>query len=48
VSGYPARPHREAMRASALVFRLPELVKQVRRLERAVFGGDRDGSRDRG
>jgi UDP-3-O-[3-hydroxymyristoyl] glucosamine N-acyltransferase len=38
VSGYPARPHREAMRVSALLFRLPELVKQVRRLERAVFG----------
>ncbi len=48
VSGYPARPHREAMRVSALLFRLPELVKQVRRLERAVFGGDKDGSRDGG
>ncbi len=40
VSGYPARPHREAMRTSALVLRLPELVKTVRRLERAVFGRD--------
>ena len=44
VSGYPARPHREAMRVSALLFRLPELVKQVRRLERAVFGGDKRDS----
>ncbi len=43
VSGYPARPHREAMRVSALVFRLPELVKQVRRLERAVLGRGEGG-----
>lgn len=38
VSGTPARPHREAMRAQAALFRLPELVEKVRRLERAVFG----------
>jgi UDP-3-O-[3-hydroxymyristoyl] glucosamine N-acyltransferase len=35
-SGYPARPHREALRAQAHLFRLPELVKRLRRLERAV------------
>jgi UDP-3-O-[3-hydroxymyristoyl] glucosamine N-acyltransferase len=32
-SGYPARPHREAMRAQGLVFRLSELFKRVRALE---------------
>jgi UDP-3-O-[3-hydroxymyristoyl] glucosamine N-acyltransferase len=32
-SGYPARPHREAMRIQAHVFRLPELTKRLRRLE---------------
>jgi UDP-3-O-[3-hydroxymyristoyl] glucosamine N-acyltransferase len=39
VSGYPARPHREAMRAQAALFRLPELLKRVKAIERAVFGG---------
>ena len=38
VSGYPARPHREALRAQAALFRLPELVKRIREIERAVFG----------
>ena len=44
VSGYPARPHREAMRAQAALFRLPELVKRIREIERAVFGKDAAGS----
>ena len=35
-SGYPARPHREALRAQAGVFKLPELLKRVRRLEREL------------
>lgn len=38
VSGYPARPHREAMRAQAALFKLPELMKRLRQLERAVLG----------
>jgi UDP-3-O-[3-hydroxymyristoyl] glucosamine N-acyltransferase len=38
VSGYPARPHREAMRAQAALFKLPELLKRVKAIERAVFG----------
>jgi UDP-3-O-[3-hydroxymyristoyl] glucosamine N-acyltransferase len=38
VSGYPARPHREALRAQAGLFRLPQLMKRLRALERAVFG----------
>jgi UDP-3-O-[3-hydroxymyristoyl] glucosamine N-acyltransferase len=38
VSGYPARPHREAMRAQAALFRLPGLMKRIQQLERAVFG----------
>lgn len=33
VSGYPARPHQEAMRAEAAVRRLPELARRVRALE---------------
>ena len=38
VSGYPARPHRESLRAQAALFKLPELVKRLRALERAVLG----------
>jgi UDP-3-O-[3-hydroxymyristoyl] glucosamine N-acyltransferase len=41
VSGYPARPHRDALRGQALVLRLPELLKRLRALERAVLGKDR-------
>ena len=36
-SGYPARPHREALRAQAAMFRLPSLI---RALERLVGGKD--------
>jgi len=36
VSGYPARPHREALRASAALFRLPKLMARLERLERAL------------
>ena len=35
-SGYPARPHRQALRAQAALFRLPSLI---RALERLVSGG---------
>lgn len=38
VSGYPARPHAEALRAQAGLFRLPALMKRLRQLERAVGG----------
>ncbi len=31
-SGYPARPHREALRAQAAVFRLPSLMRALERL----------------
>lgn len=41
-SGYPARPHREALRAQGAVFRLPRLMERVRRLEKAIFGDGRD------
>jgi UDP-3-O-[3-hydroxymyristoyl] glucosamine N-acyltransferase len=37
-SGYPARPHREALRAQAALFRLPRLMDRIRALERAIFG----------
>ena len=36
-SGYPARPHRDALRAQAAMFRLPALI---RALERLVSGRD--------
>ena len=32
-SGFPARPHREAMRAQGILFKLPELLKRIRALE---------------
>jgi len=44
VSGYPARPHREAMRAQAALFRLPALLKRVKQIEAAVFGRARADS----
>ncbi|HWV56225.1 MAG TPA: UDP-3-O-(3-hydroxymyristoyl)glucosamine N-acyltransferase [Longimicrobiales bacterium] len=37
-SGYPARPHRESLRAQAAVARLPKLLERLQRLERKVFG----------
>lgn len=37
-SGYPARPHNEALRAQAALFKLPSIVKRIRALERALFG----------
>ena len=40
VSGYPARPHRESLRAQAGLSRLPDLMKRLRALERAVMGGE--------
>jgi UDP-3-O-[3-hydroxymyristoyl] glucosamine N-acyltransferase len=41
-SGYPARPHRESLRASAAVARLPRLLDRIRRLERMMLGGAAD------
>lgn len=32
-SGYPARPHRESLRAQGAVSRLPELIKRVKEIE---------------
>ena len=36
VSGYPARPHREQLRAQALTARLPKLSQRVGRVEEAL------------
>ncbi len=35
-SGYPARPHREALRASAALFRLPRILQKLLALERQL------------
>lgn len=35
-SGYPARPHQESLRRQASLARLPNLVKRVRELEKAI------------
>jgi UDP-3-O-[3-hydroxymyristoyl] glucosamine N-acyltransferase len=40
-SGYPARPHREALRAQAALFRLPALLKRLRLSDRDIGGGGR-------
>lgn len=40
VSGYPARPHREALRLDAAAAQLPELLERVRALERPAGGSD--------
>ena len=42
-SGYPARPHREALRAQAGLFKLPELLKRLRRIERALERDETEG-----
>ncbi|MFW6201589.1 MAG: UDP-3-O-(3-hydroxymyristoyl)glucosamine N-acyltransferase [Gemmatimonadota bacterium] len=43
-SGYPARPHREALRAQATLFRLPKLLRRLRALEpEARDGGEAEG-----
>lgn len=44
-SDYPARPHREALRAQASVRRLPKLVERIRALEKALFGRAAEGTR---
>lgn len=36
VSGYPAMPHQTFLRSSALIRKLPEMAKQIRRLEAQV------------
>jgi len=36
VSGYPARPHRDALRRDANVSRIPKLVERISRLEASV------------
>ncbi|MDT8435278.1 MAG: UDP-3-O-(3-hydroxymyristoyl)glucosamine N-acyltransferase [Gemmatimonadota bacterium] len=46
-SGYPARPHRTWLRATAGFFRLPELARRVERLERdgsAPSAGRKEGN----
>jgi UDP-3-O-[3-hydroxymyristoyl] glucosamine N-acyltransferase len=40
-SGYPARPHKEALRAQASIFRLPALAKRLLQLERIILRNDR-------
>ena len=46
-SGYPARPHREALRAQAAMFKLPSLLRGLERLlrDRAARDGERDEGR---
>lgn len=36
-SGYPARPHRESLRAQAAFFKLPAVIDRLKRIEAAVF-----------
>lgn len=37
-SGYPARPHRESLRAQAGLSRLPRILERLKALERAILG----------
>ena len=41
-SGYPARPHKEALRAQAALFRLPALLRGIERLLKANGKGSAD------
>lgn len=36
VSGYPARPHREALKIEALIHRLPELYEQIKKIKNEI------------
>lgn len=36
VSGYPARPHKEQMRVQAAQMRLPELLRQIKKMEQRI------------
>jgi UDP-3-O-[3-hydroxymyristoyl] glucosamine N-acyltransferase len=38
VSGYPARPHREALRVQAALMKLPEMARRLKELEKTVLG----------
>lgn len=40
-SGYPARPHREALRAQAALFRLPSLIRGIEKLLSGGAAGER-------
>jgi UDP-3-O-[3-hydroxymyristoyl] glucosamine N-acyltransferase len=40
--GYPARPHREAMRASAAFFRLPALMRELEAIVAERLAARRD------
>ncbi len=42
-AGFPARPHKEWLRAEAAVRRLPELMKQVQALEKRLVELERQG-----
>lgn len=42
-SGYPARPHREALRAQAALFKLPSLLRGLERLLGERGGAGKDG-----
>jgi UDP-3-O-[3-hydroxymyristoyl] glucosamine N-acyltransferase len=44
-SGYPARPHREALRTQAALFRLAGLVKPIERLLARDVAGNGQGGR---
>jgi UDP-3-O-[3-hydroxymyristoyl] glucosamine N-acyltransferase len=41
-SGYPARPHKEALRAQAAMFRLPAIMRALERLVRARDEPEKD------
>ena len=41
-SGYPARPHKEALRAQAALLRLPETLRKLRALERRLDRTERE------
>jgi len=55
-SGFPPRPHKEAMRAQAAYLRLPEMMKEIDNLKKQIeelnrriadFGGDESGVESR-
>jgi len=47
-SGYPARPHRESLRASGALFKLPGMIRVLEQLVREREANSRESNRGNG
>jgi len=47
VSGYPARPHKHAMKIYALIQKLPELFEEIKKLKTRIHANERNNANTR-